>query len=566
MKKMHLTDRYALINLDSISFEHFSQILEAKGFLSVLKDYIKTLKRENNVLIDTFKAISVDNLVDFYKLLLVYDLNDAIKNNPKITHKHIKDLLLFTEGLYDYWRSIERFGILKGSRSYDPQLKMTDFISANDRFNDTIINLYRTVTQKLYKRNYNVYRQLPAGINANMLYFKHSFTQNRKYRSIQNVPFITKVIINPPFIIKSKSNTRSGVFQEVNKNPLESLSINKNHFLVFPVKVGKLLAFVYTHRDFLHQAIAMSNLFELANYEDYKEKEPDLIYIYGIKETEYDGTYFFDHADNQIIGFVSKVDKNDYFGYLKKMLLTLHNVFMINQNKLPIHGAMVKIVLKNNTSKTIAIVGDSGAGKSETLEALRIIGKNKIRDLKIIFDDMGVFSIDNDVVHASGTEIGAFVRLDDLETGYAYQVMDRALFLNPNQSNSRLVIPVSTYDFIIEKHPVDLLLYANNYESTKSGIRLFDNTPEAISVFKEGKRMSKGTTSEKGLVTSYFANPFGPLQERVKVDDMLVNYFETLKKHGTKIGELYTKLAIVGEEMTGPQQAAEALLDYLNSK
>ncbi len=566
MKKMHLTDRYALINLDSISFEHFSQILEAKGFLSVLKDYIKTLKRENNVLIDTFKAISVDNLVDFYKLLLVYDLNDAIKNNPKITHKHIKDLLLFTEGLYDYWRSIERFGILKGSRSYDPQLKMTDFISANDRFNDTIINLYRTVTQKLYKRNYNVYRQLPAGINANMLYFKHSFTQNRKYRSIQNVPFITKVIINPPFIIKSKSNTRSGVFQEVNKNPLESLSINKNHFLVFPVKVGKLLAFVYTHRDFLHQAIAMSNLFELANYEDYKEKEPDLIYIYGIKETEYDGTYFFDHADNQIIGFVSKVDKNDYFGYLKKMLLTLHNVFMINQNKLPIHGAMVKIVLKNNTSKTIAIVGDSGAGKSETLEALRIIGKNKIRDLKIIFDDMGVFSIDNEVVHASGTEIGAFVRLDDLETGYAYQVMDRALFLNPNQSNSRLVIPVSTYDFIIEKHPVDLLLYANNYESTKSGIRLFDNTPEAISVFKEGKRMSKGTTSEKGLVTSYFANPFGPLQERVKVDDMLVNYFETLKKHGTKIGELYTKLAIVGEEMTGPQQAAEALLDYLNSK
>ena len=33
---------------------------------------------------------------------------------------------------------------------------------------------------------------------------------------------------------------------------------------------------------------------------------------------------------------------------------------------------------------------------------------------------------------------------------------------------------------------------------------------EAIEVFKRGARMAKGTTTEKGLVNSYFANPFGP--------------------------------------------------------
>jgi hypothetical protein len=63
------------------------------------------------------------------------------------------------------------------------------------------------------------------------------------------------------------------------------------------------------------------------------------------------------------LGFVSRLDKNDYFGYLKKMLLTLHNLAMIDQKKLPIHGAMVSIVLNNDETKNIVVVGDSGAGK-----------------------------------------------------------------------------------------------------------------------------------------------------------------------------------------------------------
>ena len=71
--------------------------------------------------------------------------------------------------------------------------------------------------------------------------------------------------------------------------------------------------------------------------------------------------------------------KNDYFGYLKKMLLTLHNVYMINNGMLPIHGAMVKITLDNNKTKNVCIIGDSGAGKSETLEALRVVGGDIVK-------------------------------------------------------------------------------------------------------------------------------------------------------------------------------------------
>jgi hypothetical protein len=46
------------------------------------------------------------------------------------------------------------------------------------------------------------------------------------------------------------------------------------------------------------------------------------------------------------------------------------------------------------------------------------------------------------------------------------------------------------------------------------GLRLFDKKEDALAVFEKGRRLAKGTTSEVGLVESYFANPFGAIQRR----------------------------------------------------
>ena len=46
-----------------------------------------------------------------------------------------------------------------------------------------------------------------------------------------------------------------------------------------------------------------------------------------------------------MVALLSASDDFDYFGYMKKMMLTLHNVRKINQRQLPIHGAMVKMTL-----------------------------------------------------------------------------------------------------------------------------------------------------------------------------------------------------------------------------
>ena len=127
---------------------------------------------------------------------------------------------------------------------------------------------------------------------------------------------------------------------------------------------------------------------------------------------------------------------------------------MIKHLHLPIHGAMVNIVTKDKKTANIIIVGDSGAGKSESLEAFRQLGKSYISDMTIIFDDMGAIKVnESGKLLGYGTEIGAFVRLDDLDTGYAFREIDRSIFMNPDKINARLVIPVTNYKEIIKGYP-----------------------------------------------------------------------------------------------------------------
>ncbi|MDY0345832.1 MAG: phosphoenolpyruvate carboxykinase [Bacilli bacterium] len=568
MKKFHLTNTYALINFDASLCDSEVSVLQSRSFASVLSQFINKLKHEKNVTMESFKGVTIEQFLDAYKLLYVFHFNDIYKNNASL-HKLLNkrdEFYHFTEMFYDYWRSIQRFGLMVSSHLYQQSAKAPDLITTIDHFNNLILSLYRGVSTNLLGEQFHVYRQLPAGVNANLLYVHHRVPYNHEYDNLQNIAFISKIATRPPFIAYTKSNFRSGIFQEICENPLSKLVINKLHFLAFPIKIGPLLAYVYIHRDFLHEGIGLSNLFEFASFDEIKERKPDIIYLYGISETEYDCTYHHDKVNNIYLGFVSRLDKNDYFGYLKKMLLTLHNLFMIDQKKLPIHGAMVSIILKNNETKNIVVVGDSGAGKSETLEALRVIGKDYIKQMKIVFDDMGTFFKKDGKIYAHGTEIGAFVRLDDLEAGYAYQKIDRAIFLNPDQINARVILPVTTYKFITADHRIDMMLYANNYSEVGNGLRLFKNFDEAIDIFRNGQRKAKGTTSEIGLVSSYFANPFGPVQRKEQTEVLLNSYFNSLSKEKVAIGELYTRLAVPGYEMKGPQEAATILLKHLIAK
>src|SRR5690606_36565172 len=197
---------------------------------------------------------------------------------------------------------------------------------------------------------------------------------------------------------------------------------------------------------------------------------------------------------------------------------------------------MFKLRFRNGVEKNVVIIGDSGAGKSETIEALRLVGSKYISSIDIVYDDMGSFEISNNQVLSSGSEIGAFVRLDDLDQGYAYKQIDRAVFLNPNKTNARVVLPAADYEFVMRNHKVDLLLYANNYDETKSGLEIFDASDDAAKVFEEGKRKAKGTTSEVGMTSTYFANSFGPVQHEDLTKELISTYFNKLKDNNIPVG------------------------------
>ena len=124
--------------------------------------------------------------------------------------------------------------------------------------------------------------------------------------------------------------------------------------------------------------------------------------------------------DGVYYGMLPNDPEIDYFGYMKKMILTLHNIIQIKNFWLPIHGAFAKIRLAGEKPVNIMLVGDSGAGKSETLEAIHKLPKELGCDVDILIDDMGSLHFNKeDELMAVGTEIGAFVRLDDLQPGYA---------------------------------------------------------------------------------------------------------------------------------------------------
>lgn len=185
--------------------------------------------------------------------------------------------------------------------------------------------------------------------------------------------------------------------------------------------------------------------------------------------------------------------------------------------------------------------------------------------MRIIFDDMGYLQLENDgTIRAYGTEIGAFVRTDDLDPTYAFEQLDRGLYSNPDRINARVTIPVSTYDIISKGYAVDYMLYANNYEEADKKINIIRDLKHAIEVFEAGARKAKGTTTEKGLVKSYFANPFGPVQERTLTEKLVRKYFKALEYEKTVIGEIHTSLAIDGRSKNGPREAAEELFSMIN--
>jgi hypothetical protein len=559
------------------------ELIMSEPFGALFDAYLSNLTRNQSKFLNIFsdKKYSESDKTLLRETLLYLNSLTADKVVKLVSGSEVffRDPVLFNEFVeqfYNYWRRFHRLVICD---SIFDRFDKRPYRTFNDMV-ETLMHLvrstYRNIQENITGNHPKIYRQVSAGAEIGAIAQPMDLAYPQKgYSALKDVFVIRQVLIYPPMIFNTPMNKRKGVFARIDKNPLDALKLDPTNWLCYPARVGPLLILVYFPMEFFELGFSLSNLFELAEEDDLKRK-PDAIYIYGTppeNALSVDGneTVFFHDEENDIfIGSVPCKDEYAYFGYLKKMILTLHNIIRMKEGYLPFHGAMVRITMRNREPYAVVILGDSGAGKSESIEALRQIASDDIEDLLIIADDMGSIGFNEEgKLVGFGTEMGAFVRLDDLQSGYALGQIDRTIIMNPDQTNARVVMPVTRYDFIMEGISINSVLYANNYETVDVGhpvIEQFPNEKEALAVFRRGAVMSKGTTTSQGLVENYFANIFGPLQYKDLHESLAKKYFNAMYQEGIYVGQLRTMLGVPGNELSGPERSARALLAMIQSK
>ena len=558
---LYLKNDLAIVNYSSGYATNGDTLLNSTTFAGFVHNYIDYLKDTHEDLY--YFAVNgktareaTNDILRLFRMLRIFKVEEieSIYLNDK------KRLLEFVEEMYNFWKKHQRFSVCSAGNGN--ALQAYSFVAADSNFNTLILALYREIEERIMGRNNRVYRQLQAGTNSAVSVRKNKTKLSKKYDALKNIEFINAVMLRTPMLLHPKSNKRTGMFTEIDYNPIETFTGNADEWFCYPCKIGTLLAFIYFHRDFMSSAVSLANLFELATEEECSKK-PDLMVLFGNEDGKDETNFYYDKEEDVWVGCISYNERIEYFGYMKKMSLTLHNVRKMQQGWLPIHGAFVEITLKNGKHKNIMLMGDSGAGKSESIEALKIVGHDIIKDIVVIFDDMGTIHLEDGTPFGQGTEIGAFIRLDDLDPGTPYRDMDRSIFMNPESTNNaRVITPAAPYEIVATNHKIDLFAYANNYDD-KLGMNRFDDMADAKAVCKEGKRMAKGTTQEIGISTTYFANPFGPMQQEEVCEPLIDQMFDALQKNGVFVGEIYTHLGLDKENREGINIAAKQLLDFI---
>jgi len=565
----HISDRKVIIRLTRRLCETPDELLASEVFADVVGRCVADLARRHSILLHIFENEEVTPadltcLIRTLQFLLKIPA-DLLPNLVPGSQRLLADRRrfgAFVEHLYNFWRSHDRFVVCDSIGDELDKRPYRTFNATVEQLTHLVRATYRDIQENVTGVHPRIYRQVRAGANMAVIGIPHDLPYpTASYHQLNRISLIRQVLLNPPVILNPPMNKRRGQFKRVAVNPLDRVSLRPEEWLCYPALVGSLLVPIYFHERFFELGFSLGNLFELADDGDLARK-PDAVYLFGVPGEALDSldplpTVFYDDEEHDLlVGAVPNRDEFGYFGYLKKMVLTLHNI------------KMMKTVMRDDRAANVLLIGDTGTGKSETLEALRLLGEEAVQDMIIIADDMGSLDITSDgSVIGYGTETGAFVRLDDLQPGYVFGQMDRSIIMSPGKVNTRVVLPVTTHAEVIRGHPVDFILYANNYQPVDGDHPILErfSTPEqAIAVFRAGTAMSKGTTAATGLTHAYFANIFGPAQYP-EVHDRLANrFFAAYFEHGLFVGQMRTRLGLPGWEMTGPQASAQELLKVLS--
>ena len=364
-KKYSFYGKQAIIYNDGNVPDNSEALAREDLFAEVLSQFIDKLEKQQAPLLSIFKTnITLENkkksVLKLYQQLTynsIDEIDEVFFTNININ----KTLLLeFTEEMYNYWRTYERFFVCYSEKIAFHKQPYRTFNYSIEKLNSLTRKMYRDICENITSLHPTVFRQVPAFCQVGLILAKNKYQLPSPYTQLNKINHIRQVLIEPPFVIDPPMNKRTGQFTKVDTNPFDKIDINGDEWICYPARVGKLLIHVYFDNKFIGLGTSLSNLFELAD-ESFANQKPDAVYAFGVDKnqlSEYGElpTVFYDDIKNNIFcAAVPYGDEYGYFGYLKKMVLTLHNAMVMKQGMLPIHGAMVNIKLKNNKSANIVI-------------------------------------------------------------------------------------------------------------------------------------------------------------------------------------------------------------------
>ena len=326
--KFKITRENAILNFSEEYCQSRCELIESESFARVLKGYVHDIKEKKTTAYEYLREVQkesidiVDDLRTVFRLLLVMDPKELASIYPKFA-PYFRDIDEFTqviEDIYLFWRRLQRYSVVYNERIREDikTFKIADTESALKRlFYQDIDQLKINELDKVkmfYVKSCRVSMQVTCLFQiAGVSFLPY------EYRCLDNIPFIESVIIHPPFITYSKRNKRDGVFPETKKNPIEDLKFDPDQWFCYPAKVGDLLCFVYFNVAYMAQGVTLCNLFQLATEEEYRNRKPDMIYVYGYEDGKKHQYFYQDDENDMMVALLSANDEFDYFGYMKKM-------------------------------------------------------------------------------------------------------------------------------------------------------------------------------------------------------------------------------------------------------
>ena len=534
------------------------QLLRSLAFARYLKIYKEEfvgdlLQREKNRREAQHKAAMIRGIT----LRDIAEVLDASHFADKEELERARGIVKFLDGGFHHFRnkSYSRLVRLQNevvSSGTENQQTIKDKVTEKAaQLNDLILETRRRLLSKV-GLGYGVRRTPGIDTSPNVTAGEisgHYCNMPADYSLLCHVPLTMSADIRTGVDYHTAANRRAWPFYELDHNPLDMERFNPAEWVSVPLRVGRWLIIAYIHksRGCIEMEPGLLNLFPLADVaQTFPAIRPDGLFFFGNPNATVgeDLGYYWDDANELLIGMVPNDDGYKYFGYCKKPILTLHNVLAIRCGDVPLHCGCTRYI--------VGFEGD----------------EPYISEMLVKADDMGrvVRERNGSAGPAQpvfyGTEIGAFACLDGFSAQAKLAMEGREVGYNNHMgSNARQVVPVAEESEVSAGSNLDVLLYVNNFDMKEAGESCVDTAipvPEALLHFRRGERVAAGSTqTHRGKKeSSYWANPFPTLQSNdgeILHEDLYRQFTETetafmddvaalVKRGEMRIGVAYSQL------------------------